>query len=158
RPSGRTRDARRRAGAATHHHRDRGARRRRDAAGRAQLNAVIRLLICAVMALQNDRWTLDRLVDEALRANPQVTQSEAALESSRQQLSEAARAWWPSFSVEDSQTPAPDIRCNLGAGVEPILCAGGSVHNIQQTGPDGFATRLELRMAWLFYGLGPLKD
>jgi outer membrane protein TolC len=120
---------------------------------------VIRLVICAVLALQNDRWTLDRLVDEALRANPQITQAEASLEASRQQLTEAQRAWWPSFSVEDSTQPAPNISCGPGFGpAGPFICADSNVHNIQQTAPDGALTRLELRMGWLLYGLGPLKD
>src|SRR5262249_33615497 len=111
------------------------------------------------MAFQNDRWTLDRLVDEALRDNPQITQSIASLESSRQQLAEATRAWWPSFSVEDSTQPAPNISCGPGyAPAGPFICADSNVHNIQQTAPDGALTRLELRMAWLVYGLGPLKD
>jgi outer membrane protein TolC len=109
------------------------------------------------MALQNDRWTLDRLVDEALRGNPQVTQFEALLESSRQQLTEAARAWWPNFSVEDSTAPALDIHC---ADTVPGLnvCANSNVRNISQTAPDGALTRLELRMGQLVYGLGPVKS
>ena len=111
------------------------------------------------MALQSDRWTLDRLVDEALRANPQIAGFEASLEASRQQLVEAQRAWWPSFSVEDSTQPAPNINCGPGFGpAGPYVCADSNVHNIQQAAPDGALTRLELHMGLLLYGLGPLTD
>src|SRR5262249_28221424 len=77
----------------------------------------------------------------------------------RQQLTEAARAWWPNFSVEDSTMPSSDVHCYPGPdAVSGFVCANSNVHNLSQTGPDGALTRVELRMAQLLYGLGPVKD
>ena len=116
-------------------------------------------LVLALALLQTDRWTLDRMVDQALRSHPQVAQAEAALVSSREQLVEAQRAWWPSFSIESSLNPALDVQCrDAGSPAGNLICANSNVRNFQQVGPDGMLGRWDLRMGYLLYGLGPLRD
>jgi outer membrane protein TolC len=116
------------------------------------------------LLLQSDRWTVDRMVEESLRLHPQMASAQAALVSSQQQLLEAQRAWWPSFSVDNPINAAPDVRClpslrtdQVGTA-ETVTCSRSTVHNLSQTGPDGITFRWDLRMGWLIYGLGPLRN
>ena len=111
------------------------------------------------LLLQSDRWTLDRMVEESLRHHPQIESAQAAVVSSQEQLLEAQRAVWPSFSIESTINPASDVRCPpVPDPATSLLCAASNVHNLAQTAPDGATFRWDLRLGWLIYGLGPLRE
>src|SRR5947209_3971379 len=92
------------------------------------------LLSCAWRTASADeppRWTLEQLIREGQRSHGTIEAAEKGLESARQQLQEAQRAWWPNFSVEGLIAPSVDIRCadNLTGHEAGGNCLSANVNN-----------------------------
>jgi len=127
------------------------------------LIALLFLLVQEQPETDRPRYTLDKLVQEAQRENPQVLQAEHAAASAREFLTEARRAYWPSFVLETVIAPSVDIRCenpglvdSAGRPLPDNLCLTANVHIPTQALPNGVLAHWELRLNAPIYTFGKL--
>ncbi|HJZ88178.1 MAG TPA: TolC family protein [Polyangia bacterium] len=110
--------------------------------------------LAPVAARAQDRpvYTLERLIAEGQRTHGTVVGAQHGVESARQLLTEAQRAWWPNFSVEGLVAPSVDVHCATPQ------CLEGDIRNPTQVYPTGVLSRWELRMGFPIYTFGKFSN
>jgi outer membrane protein TolC len=110
------------------------------------------------------RYRLDHIIAETQRNHATVAAAEAGVEAARNLLTEARRAYWPSFTLEGLIAPSVTIRCSDGGvlsgdpanPVRSSLCLSGDVHNPATSLPEDVLTRWEMKLNMPIYTFGRL--